>query len=166
MLRIVPVMTCLLCFSSCMFYTQRKNIRSLSVMPARTVQFVSGDSLLVVLDRDAYFKNLQTDSTLRSEASRLDRLFPGNSISIDSICSKAATMDVRFRSNDFIMTQLDQGRVIITNLQTGDTLKKYRCNSRYIRPGFLRKGDLVYKSYQLQKLKKEVFFRRYRTIHP
>lgn len=165
MLRMVPVMTCLLCFSSCMFYTQRKNIRSVSALPARTVQFVSGDSLLVVLDRDAYFKTLQTDSTLRSEASRLDRLFPGNSISIDSICSKAATMDIRFRSNDFIITQLDQGHVIVTNLHTGDTVKKYRRSSRYVRPGFLRKGDLVYKSYQLQEQKKEVFFRRYRTIH-
>lgn len=155
----------LLLLSSCMFRTTRKTIRTIPITPGATVQFISEDSVRLLFDRATYFETLKADSSIRAEVKRLELLFPGSIVSIDSICNKAIDPEVFFRSNDFIITRLNEGKAMLTDLHTGKTIRRYKRKTRYVNPGLFHKGDLVSVSYSIAKGETEIYFKRYRTIH-
>ncbi len=160
----------LLLLSSCMFRTTTKTIRSTHnsgniTMPAQTVMLISDDSIQLVFDRATFFETLKADSSIRAEVKRLELLFPGSIVSIDSICDKAIDREVFFRSHDFIITRLNEGRAMLTDLHTGKTIRRYKRKTRYVNSGLFHKGDLVSVSYSIAKGETEIYFKRYRTIH-
>lgn len=155
----------MLLFTSCMFRITRKTIRTKTMAAAATVQLISEDSVLLRFDRAAYFAFLKTDSSSRAEAEHLERLFTADNSSIDSICAQMTDRNLFFSSADFIVMQLDAGKAALTNLHTGKPIKRYKRKTSYVNPGLFRKGDLHWRSYHAADTDKEIYFRRYRTIH-
>jgi hypothetical protein len=148
-----------------MFRTTHNTCRTRTIPPAATVQLISEDSVLLQFDRNAFFAFLKTDTASRNEAIQLEELFTADQSNIDSICEHTANRDLFFDCRDFITEQLNGGRVKITDLHTGKSIKRYKCKTCYVNPGLFRKGDLFWMSYYVPRKKIEIYFRRYRTIH-
>jgi hypothetical protein len=122
----------------------------------KEINFLTKDSINIKISRAAYFEYLLQDTTVTSLIYNYDKQLTADTIAFDSIYVRTNNLSIKNASEDFVMQQLENGEATLTDMRTGEQIKKVTQKIRYYRLsrfssrrkmsiGFYYKGEAIFR---------------------
>jgi hypothetical protein len=142
--------------TSCIFSNKTKHVKMETTFIGKEINFLTKDSINIKISRAAYFEYLLQDTTVTSLIYNYDKQLTADTIAFDSIYVRTNNLSIKNASEDFVMQQLENGEATLTDMRTGEQIKKVTQKIRYYRLsrfssrrkmsiGFYYKGEAIFR---------------------